>query len=94
MLVQNPFTKHTREYPVELLSLNKYEFHITHETPFSDRRSEWAVTILDTADMRYIPSGSNRCRNMYIVTWERTSGQVSFPHGIYTVPMSYFFTQE
>ena len=92
MLVQNPFTKHTFEYPIELLNLNRYEYHIAHETPFTDRRSEWSVTILGNADTIYIPAGSNRCRDIYIVTWEYTSGQAQFPYGIYKIPMASFIS--
>jgi hypothetical protein len=93
MLIQNPFTKQLTEYPVELLNLSHYEFFITHETPFSERRSEWFVVILKNADTLYIPGSSNRSRNAYIVTWEHTSKQLPFPHGIYAIPMNHFTTE-
>lgn len=90
MQAKNPYTGGYIEYPLELLNLNRYEFNICHETPFTDRFSEWYVTILENADMIYIPSGSNRCRDIYIVTWEYTSGQTQKPFGIYTLPVSTF----
>ena len=94
MKAKNPYTGEYIEYPLELLDLNRYEFRICHETPFSERFSEWAVYLLDTADMIYVPAGQNRCRNIYIVTWEFTSKQVQFPYGIYTIPLKHFTHQE
>ena len=90
MLIQNPYTKHTIDYPVEMLDISHYEFFITHETPFSEHRGEWFVAILKNADTLYLPAGSNRSRNAYIVRWEHTSRQLVFPHGIYAIPMGYF----
>ena len=91
MQLQNPYTRGYIEYPLNF-DLEKLHFHIRHETPFTDRWSEWAVSILDNADMIYIPYGQNRCRNIYIVTYFYTSKQVERPHGIYIIPMSTFTT--
>ena len=93
MNAKNPYTGGYIEYPLELLNLSRYEFRICHETPFSERYSEWAVYLLENEDMIYVPTGQNRCRNIYIVTWEFTYKEVPFPYGIYTIPLNYF-TQE
>lgn len=93
MRLQNPFTKGYIEYPL-YFEPEKYTYQIRHETPFSNRYSEWAVSIIETGDMIYIPCGENRSRNIYIVTKFYLDKIVSFPRGIYTVPISYFTRQE
>ena len=87
MLMKNPFTNDTIEYPVELLDLSIYEYHIRHETPFTECCREWYVTILDNDDMLYIPTGMNRCNKIYIVL---DGYQARFPHGIYAISKNYF----
>ena len=89
MKLYNPYTRQEIEYPVNL-DLHILTYHIRHETPFTDRYSEWAVTMLDNGDMVYIPCGDNRCNNIHIVTKLYLKNIVTLPHGIYTIPMSYF----
>ena len=93
MKLQNPYTKGYIEYPI-FFNLHNLTYHIQHETPFTERRSEWAVSILDTGDMVYVPYGENRCRNIYIVTKFYLNKTVEFPRGIYTIPMSHFTTPQ
>ena len=90
IIAKNPFTREVIEYPQCLLNFCRDKFYICHDTPFSERFSEWAVYILDTEDMLYIPYGQNRCRNVYIVTHEYINNQLRFPHGIYAISMNYF----
>ena len=93
MRLQNPYTRGYIEYP---LSFDPEKLHIIiqHETPFSDRFSEWAVSYMHTGDVIYIPCGQNRCRNIYVVTKFYMDKTVTFPRGIYTIPMSYFTNKE
>lgn len=91
MRLQNPYTRGYIEYPL-YFEPEKLNYQIYHETPFTERYSEWAVSIIETGDMIYIPTGQNRCRNIYVVTKFYLQGVVKFPQGIYTVPMSYFTT--
>ena len=89
MQVQNPYTRGYLEYPL-YFEPEKMHYYIRHETPFTERYSEWAVYIIETGDMIYLPYGQNRCRNIYIVTRFYINKEVAFPHGIYTIPISYF----
>lgn len=89
MRVQNPYTRGYIEYPLSF-SPEKRNYFVSHETPFTARRSEWAVSIIENGDMIYIPCGSNRCQNIYIVTKFFLQGTLTYPLGIYTIPMSYF----
>ena len=91
MQLQNPYTRGYIEYPL-YFEPEKLNYQIRHETPFSERYSEWAVSIIETGDVIYIPCGQNRCRDIYIVTHFYTRKQVTYPHGIYTIPISYFTT--
>lgn len=91
MKLHNPYTGGYVEYPLYFEPEN-LNYHIYHETPFTERYSEWAVSVLDTGDTIYMPYGQNRCRNIYIVTKFFTNKTVRFPHGIYTIPLSYFTT--
>lgn len=93
MKIQNPYTRGYIEYPL-FFEPEKLNYYIRHETPFSERYSEWAVSIIETGDMIYIPYGQNRCRNIYIVTKFFLDKTVTFPRGIYTIPMSYFTTSQ
>lgn len=89
MTLYNPYTRRYIEYPIDL-NLNRYTFHIEHETCFCSYFVPWAVTVLMTGDMVYIPCGDNRSHNIYIVTKFYRTKQVAHPHGIYTIPMSHF----
>lgn len=89
--MKNPFTKESIDYPLFLLDFSKYEFHIRHETPFTDRCSEWAVTILENGDTVYIPAGANRCRNIYIIL---DGYQFQFPSGVYAIPKDCFIMED
>lgn len=89
MKLQNPFTKGYIEYPISFAP-EKLHYQIHHDTPFTKCHSEWAVSILETGDMIYIPCGQNRCRNIYIVTHFYIEKIVEFPRGIYTMPLSFF----
>ena len=89
MRLQNPYTRGYIEYPL-YFEPSRLNYFIRHETPFTERYSEWAVSIIETGDMIYIPYGQNRCRDIYIVTKYFRTGAVKYPQGIYTVPMSYF----
>ena len=89
MKLQNPYTRGYIEYPL-YFEPEKLNYFIQHETPFTDRRSEWAVSMIATGDMIYIPCGQNRSRNIYVVTRFFLNKTVQFPRGIYTIPMSYF----
>ena len=91
MRLQNPYTRGYIEYPL-YFEPEKLNYYIRHETPFSERYSEWAVSIIENGDMIYIPYGQNRCRNIYIVTRFYLDGTAKFPMGIYTIPISYFTT--
>ena len=91
MQLQNPYTRGYIEYPL-YFEPEKLNYYIRHETPFSERYSEWAVSVIDTGDMIYIPYGENRCKNIYIVTKFYLNKEVAFPRGIYTMPFSYFTT--
>ena len=95
MLLKNPYTKGTVEYPIDFeinsFALGRYfNYHIVHETPFTQRRAEWAVSHLKNGDTIYIPYGANRCKDIYIVTSFFLDKTVTFPYGIYTLPLSYF----
>ena len=92
MKLKNPYTGGYIEYPL-YFEPEKLNYQIRHDTPFTERYSEWAVSIIATGDMIYIPCGENRCRNIYIVTKFYLDKVVSFPRGIYTIPMSYFTTE-
>lgn len=99
MLLKNPYTKGAIEYPLDFdihsFVLDRwFNHHIVHETPFTERRAEWAVSTLKTGDMVYIPYGANRCKDIYIVTNFYLDKTVSFPYGIYTIPMSYFSSEQ
>lgn len=89
MKMQNPFTRGYIEYP---LSFEPEKLHYTmqHETPFSSFHSEWLVAVIENGDDIYIPTGENRCRDIYVVTSFYKQKLVQFPKGIYKVPMSYF----
>lgn len=89
MRLQNPYTRGYIEYPL-IFEPEHLSYHIRHDTPFSEYCSEWAVSEIDTGDVIYIPCGQNRSRNIYIVTSFYRSGELKYPHGIYTVPLSYF----
>lgn len=91
MKLQNPYTKGYIEYPL-YFEPNRLSFQVRHETPFTERFSEWQVALIETGDMIYIPCGQNRCRNIYIVTKYYRAKMMTFPHGIYTLPL-YYFTQ-
>ena len=89
MQVYNPYTRQYIDYPIDL-DLWSLTYHIRHETPFIDRYSEWSVTVLNSGDEIYIPSGSNPCNNIYIVTKFYLKKLITLPHGIYTIPIGYF----
>ena len=89
MRLQNPYTKKYIEYPLEF-EPEKLNYQIRHETPFTECFSEWAVSIIATGDMIYIPCGQNRSRHIYVVTRLYRRKQVTFPYGIYTIPLDYF----
>lgn len=99
MLLKNPYTKGTIEYPIDF-SISSFvldrwfNHHIVHETPFTQRRAEWAVSKLESGDVIYIPYGANRCKDIYIVTSYYLDKTVSYPYGIYTLPMSYFSREQ
>lgn len=93
MKLYNPFTHQCIEYPLDF-DLHVLNYHIQHETPFSTRFSEWAVSVLENGDYIYIPYGDNRCPDIYIVTALFIKKVIPKPHGIYTIPMSYFMEQE
>ena len=93
MRLYNPFTRVTIEYPLDF-NMHELTYHIRHETLFSDRFTEWAVAVLDSGDMIYMPYGSNMCTDIYVVTVKFINKQVSKPYGIYTIPMSYFLRGE
>lgn len=84
MRLYNPYTRIYIEYPVDF-DIHILSYHIKHETPFTDKYSEWAVSILENGDTIYMPYGNNRCTDIYIVTRYH-----KLPHGIYTIPFSYF----
>lgn len=92
MKLQNPYTRGYIEYPL-YFEPEKLSYFIRHETPFSNFYSEWAVSVIETGDMIYIPCGGNHCRNIYVVTKFFLDGTVQFPKGIYTIPLSYFTNQ-
>lgn len=89
MRLKNPYTRGYIEYPL-FFEPEKLTYQIRHETPFSAWHSEWAVSHIDTGDMIYIPCGSNKCRDIYIVTKFYLDGTVEYPLGIYTIPIQYF----
>ena len=89
MLVNKLYNKGYIEYPIDF-NLQRRTFHVEHETCFCPYHTSWEVTLLETGDMVYIPSGQNRSRDIYIVSWFHTNGTLKFPHGIFTIPMSTF----
>jgi hypothetical protein len=89
MQLQNPYTRGYIDYPL-YFEPERMHYYIQHETPFTDRYSEWAVYIIETGDMVYLPYGQNRCRNIYVVTRFYLNKELAFPHGIYTIPLDYF----
>lgn len=93
MKLQNPYTRGYIEYPL-YFEPEKLNYHIRHETPFSERYSEWAVSIIETGDVIYLPYGDNRCKNIYVVTKFFMDKTVTYPMGIYTVPVSNFMAPE
>lgn len=93
MRMQNPYTRGYIEYPLSF-SPEKLHLEIQHETPFSEFRSEWAVSYMASGDVIYIPCGQNRCRNIYVVTRFYIKGEVKYPRGIYTIPLSYFASEK
>ena len=90
MRLTNPYTGEQVEYPLDL-DLHVLNYHIRHETPFEDRYREWAVSVLDNGDTVYIPYGSNRCTNIYIVSRLYINKLVQLPDGIYTLSVNYCF---
>lgn len=93
MKLQNPYTRGYIDYPLSF-EPEKLNYQIQHETPFTNRFSEWAVSIIATGDMIYIPCGQNRCRKIYVVTRFYLDKTVTYPHGIYTIPIAYFCTDK
>lgn len=93
MKLYNPYTRGYIEYPLNF-DLEKHTYHIEHETFFCPYFTSWAVTILDTGDMIYIPCGENRSRDIYVVTRFFINKTVSFPKGVYTVPLKHFTTPQ
>lgn len=93
MRMQNPYTRGYIEYPL-YFEPEKLNYRIEHETPFTERRSEWLVSMIKNGDDIYIPTGENRCRDIYVVTRFYKDGSVQFPKGIYKIPMSYFMTPQ
>lgn len=89
MLMNKLYNKGVVNYPIDL-SLQRRTFHIEHETVFCPYFSSWEVTLLETGDMVYVPSGQNRSRDIYIVSWNYTNGTLKFPQGIYSIPMRNF----
>jgi hypothetical protein len=89
MKLYNPFTRGYIEYPL-IFKPEKLSYHIQHETPFTHYNSEWAVSLMESGDMIYIPCGQNRNQNIYIVTRFYLDGTVKYPRGIYSIPMSHF----
>ena len=92
MKLKNPYTRGCIEYPL-FFEPEKLNYFIRHETPFEDRYREWAVSVIETGDVIYIPYGDNRCKDIYVVTRFFLNGDVKFPMGIYTVPMAHFTTK-
>ena len=91
MRLHNPYTKGTIEYPLNF-DLEQLTYHIEHETFFCPYHTSWAVTVLDTGDVLYVPCGENRSRNIYVVTRFYLEKVVTFPKGVYTIPLRYFTT--
>ena len=91
MRLTNPYTKGTIEYPLNFDFYNR-TYHIEHETVFCQYFTSWAVTILESGDVIYVPYGENRSRNIYVVTRFYLNKEVEFPMGIYTIPLNYFTT--
>lgn len=92
MKLFNPYTKGYIEYPINF-DLEQQTYHIEHETFFCPYFTSWAVTVLDTGDVIYIPCGENRSRNIYVVTRFYLDKTVKFPKGVYTVPINHFTTK-
>lgn len=91
MKLFNPYTKGYIEYPLNFDFYNR-TYHIEHETFFCPYFTSWAVTILETGDVIYVPCGENRSRNIYVVTRFYLDKTVTFPKGVYTIPLNYFTT--
>ena len=89
MKLHNPYTKGYIEYPLDF-DLYKQTYHIEHETFFCRYFTSWAVTILDSGDVIYIPCGANRSRDIYVVTRFYLDKTVKFPKGVYTIPLAQF----
>ena len=93
MKIYNPYTRVHIDYPLDF-DMHKLNYHIQHETLFSDRFAEWAVAMLESGDMIYLPYGQNMCPDIYIVTRKFLNKEVAKPYGIYTIPMNYFTRSE
>lgn len=89
MMLFNYYTREIVDYPVNI-DTRQLEYQIKHETPFSDRFSEWSVSVLDNGDELYIPSGNNRCTDVYVVTELFLKHIISPPHGVYTMSLMQF----
>lgn len=91
MQVQNIYTGEYIMYSL-YFEPERMHYHIRHETPFTDRYSEWAVYIVHNGDMIYLPYGNNKCDNLYVVTLAYRLGMIECPYGIYKIPMHKFMS--
>lgn len=93
MKMLNPYTKVELEYHIDF-NLVRRSYTIKHDTPFSQFHASWMVVILMTGDMVYIPCEQNLSRDIYVVTKYYRAKQCSYPHGIYTIPLNHFSTNQ
>lgn len=93
MKLHNPYTRGCIEYPLNF-DFSKFTYHIEHETFFCRYFTSWMVTVLESGDILYIPCGENRSRDIYVVTRFYLDKTVKFPKGVYTIPLTYFTTNQ
>ena len=86
MLLHNPYTRGSINYPLDLSDHNiTLNYRIEHETFFSPFFSAWLVAELESGDAIYIPTGQNRNRNVYVVTKFYRTKEIKHPYGVYTI---------
>lgn len=94
MLLKNPYTKKSINYPLDL-SLDNIagKYFIEHDTFFCSWFTQWLVVHLYSGDMIYIPAGFRNSRDIYIVTYEYRVKEVQHPFGVYTLSYNEFLKE-
>lgn len=95
MMITNPYTRRSIDYPIDLSDNNiVVNYYITHETCFCEWHTTWLVLQLCNGDHIYIPYGEKNRRDIYLVTSYFLNKELSFPHGIYKLKYNEFFKEK